>query len=94
MREVGVRKIVVLSLLLLAGCGHFESEEKADASSLLERSRELIVEQDIDNAMEFAVQALSEADESNDKAMTAEALCTVSTIDLLATRDAQSWDGW
>ena len=92
MREVGVRKIVVLSLLLLAGCGHFESEEKADASSLLERSRELIVEQDIDNAMEFAVQALSEADESNDKAMTAEALCTVSTIDLLATRDAQSWE--
>lgn len=92
MNDVGVRRFVFLVLFFLAGCSHFSSEEQTDIFALLERSRELIGEQDLENAMEIAVQALSKADESNDKLMKAEALCTVSMIDLMATRDSQSWE--
>lgn len=83
---------LLLSVLLLVGCARFSEEEKQDVLTMLDRSHVLIASQEFEAAMDFAVKALSKAEESHDMEMKAEALCTVSLIDLMATRDAQSWN--
>ena len=80
------------ALLFLSACRPAVMEERKDARNLLEQSRFLIAEQEFDKAMDLAIQALEEAEETGDKALNADALCTVSLVDLMATRDAQSWE--
>lgn len=92
MRAGWISTILFLVLFLFAGCNRIPKEEKPDIDALLNRSRELVTSQEFDAAMEVAVKALSKAEESHDRAKKAEALCTVSLIDLMAMRDAQSWD--
>lgn len=92
MYGTGIRKLFIWALFLLAGCSHFSTEEQQDVGTLLGRSRELIAAQEFDAAMDMAVKALSKAEQDGDREMKAEALCTVSLVDLMATRDAQSWE--
>lgn len=80
-----------LSLLLLWGCHPATPEEKKDGRDLLEESRLYIGEQDYDDAMDLAIKALEAAEEEQDQPLKADALCTVSFIDLMANRDSQSW---
>ena len=81
----------VLLLVLLWGCHPAATEESKEGRSLLEESRLYIGEQDYDDAMNSAIKALEAAEEIQDYALKADALCTVSLIDLMANRDAQSW---
>ena len=81
----------VLLIVLLWGCHPAATEESKEGRSLLEESRQLIAEQDYDDAMDSAIKALEAAEEIQDYALKADALCTVSLIDLMANRDAQSW---
>lgn len=92
MRGKVLSGIPMLLLFLFAGCSRMPMEEQPDIDALLERSRELAASQEFDAAMDVAVKALSEAEESRVRAKKAEALCTVSLIDLMAMRDAQSWE--
>lgn len=78
-------------LVLLWGCNPAVPEERKNGRSLLEESRLLIAEQEYDEAMVSAIKALGAAEEGNDDALKADALCTVSLIDLMANRDSQSW---
>ena len=79
-------------VFLLSGCRHMDPPHPVAGDFLVEQSRVLIAEQVYDEAMSLAVQALSQAEEAGDPALKADALCTVSLIDLMATRDAQSWE--
>ena len=92
MNGKGINIKLLMALLLFVGCSHYTAEENQNLSDFLLRTDELISSQDYEAAMDIAVEALSKAEESRDIQMKAEALCTVSLIDLMATRDAQSWE--
>ena len=87
-----ITTLASLACLLLSACHPAVILEQTDAGALLEQSRQMISEQEFDKSMELAIQALELAEESGEKSLKANALCTVSLVDLMATRDAQSWE--
>lgn len=82
--------IAFLIVLLLAGaCSRTPASSGRDVR--LDRCIEKADAREFDNAMELAVQCLSDAEHDGDPFRKADALCVVSLIDLLASRDAQAW---
>ena len=77
---------------ILSGCGSQVPEMPVSGQDLIEQSHRLMTEQEFNEAMDVAFRALSQAEESEDQNLKAEALCAISLIDLMATRDAQSWE--
>ena len=82
--------ILVLPAFLAPGCRR--STSPAEVRELIDRSRQLVSEQEYDGAMDAALRALTLAGDINDPALKTDALCTISLIDLQAMRDAQAWD--
>ena len=92
MKKSTILSIVSAAVLALAACN---TEKAIDTSvlfsSLLDESNAYMQQQDAENAMQKAIEALDLASSNNLEEYEAEAMNSIASIDLATSRDEHSW---
>lgn len=92
MKKSTILSLVSAAVLALAACN---TEKAIDTSvlfsSLLDESNAYMQQQDAENAMQKAIEALDLASSNNLEEYEAEAMNSIASIDLATSRDEHSW---